>query len=123
SEDPGALLQEVLDYAEQTLLPQMRAVYPKAAIDVEESSTFSGLDIPEDHEVVLLAKALTGANSTTKVAFGTEAGLISDSGIPAVVCGPGDIDQAHKPDEFISLDQVAQCEYFMERLCERLAKE
>lgn len=123
SEDPQALLQEVVDYARKELLPAMQAVYPQAAVDFEEVSSFSGLDIPDDHEVVQLAKALTGANSTTKVAFGTEAGLISDAGIPAVVCGPGGIEQAHKPDEFIALDQVALCEAFMDRLCERLAKE
>ncbi|WP_366556103.1 acetylornithine deacetylase [Aquibaculum sediminis] len=123
SEDPHVLLQEVVDYARKELLPAMQAVYPQAAVDFEEISSFSGLDIPDDHEVVQLAKALTGANSTTKVAFGTEAGLISDAGIPAVVCGPGGIDQAHKPDEFIALDQVALCEAFMDRLCERLAKE
>lgn len=122
TEDPRGLLQEVVDYAHQELLPQMREVFPEAGIDFEETSTFSGLNIPEDHEVVQLAKALTGANSTTKVAFGTEAGLISEAGIPAVVCGPGDIEQAHKPDEFIALDQIAQCEAFMDRLCEKIAR-
>jgi len=122
-EDPQALLKEVVDHAREELLPQMQEVFPEAAIDFEEISAFSGLNIPDDHEIVQLAKALTGANSTTKVAFGTEAGLISDSGIPSVVCGPGDIAQAHKPDEFIALEQVAQCEAFMERLCERIAKD
>ncbi len=76
--------------------------------------------MPEDSEVVALAKALTGANDTTKVAFGTEAGLFQEHDIPTVVCGPGAIDQAHKPDEFVSLEQVARCEAFMSRLLERL---
>lgn len=123
SEDPHTLLQEAVDYAQQVLLPQMQAVFPEAAIEIEETSSFSALNVPDDHEVVQLAKALTGANSTTTVAFGTEAGLISDAGIPAVVCGPGNIDQAHKPDEFISLEQLALCEAFMDRLCERIAKD
>jgi acetylornithine deacetylase len=69
--------------------------------------------------VVQLAKSLTGANTTGKVSFGTEAGLFEAGGMPAVVCGPGGIEQAHKPDEFIALEQVAQCERFVLRLFER----
>ena len=73
-----------------------------------------------DAEVVQLVKALTGANSTGKVAFGTEAGLFQEmAGIPTVVCGPGSIEQAHKPDEFIALDQVAACEEFIRKLFAR----
>jgi acetylornithine deacetylase len=71
--------------------------------------------------VVTLVKQLTGANTTGKVAFGTEAGLYQDSGIPAVICGPGSIEQAHKPDEFVSLEQVALCERFMTRLLDRVS--
>jgi acetylornithine deacetylase len=55
------------------------------------------------------------------VAFGTEAGLFEASGIPTIVCGPGSIDQAHKPNEFIALDQIAQCEAFLDRILERVA--
>ncbi len=67
-----------------------------------------------------MVKALTGANRTGAVSFGTEAGLFQNAGIPTVVCGPGDIAQAHKPNEFIALDQVAECEAFMRRLMDRL---
>ena len=67
------------------------------------------------------AKALTGANTTGKVAFGTEAGLFDQGGIPTVVCGPGSIDQAHKPDEFVSIEQLALCERFMTRLLDRVS--
>lgn len=121
ADDPQALLAELTGYAREELLPRMRAVSPQAGIDFEEISAFAGLDTPEHHEAVVLAKALSGANATTKVAFGTEAGLIAESGIPAVVCGPGSIEQAHKPDEFVSLEQLALCEAFMERLSDRLA--
>ena len=72
------------------------------------------------HPGVAVAKALSGSNTTGKVAFGTEAGLFQQSGIPAVVCGPGSIEQAHKPDEFVSLEQLALCERFMGRLLERV---
>ena len=67
-----------------------------------------------------LAKALTGGNSTIKVAFGTEAGLFHETGIPAIICGPGSIDQAHKPDEWVTLEQLALCEAFMRRLMDRV---
>ena len=121
-DDPMALLGELQDYARDEVEPAMKAVDPAAGFSWEETSNHPGLDIPADADIVALAKALSGANDTGKVAFGTEAGLFSESGIPAVVCGPGSIEQAHKPDEFISLDQLALCERFMSRLLDRLAK-
>jgi len=121
ADDPEALLAEIQDHAHRVLEPAMQAVRPETGFSWEPLSGFPGLDTPADAEVVQLAKALTGANATAKVAFGTEAGLFQDSGIATVVCGPGSIEQAHKPDEFVSLDQVARCERFMERLADRLA--
>lgn len=121
ADDPQALLAEIQRYASEVLEPEMRAVQPDTGIAFEFLSAITGLDTPADHEVVQLAKALTGANATSKVAFGTEAGLFAENSIPAVVCGPGSIEQAHKPNEFVTLEQVALCEGFMERLAERLA--
>jgi acetylornithine deacetylase len=119
-DDPHALLDELQAYIRDRLLPEMHAVDPQTGFDFEPLSRIAGLSVDEDAEIVQLAKALTGANSTGKVAFGTEAGLFQEmAGIPTVVCGPGDIEQAHKPDEFIDLDQVAQCEVFIRRLFER----
>jgi acetylornithine deacetylase len=122
-EDPTVLLAEVEAYARDVLEPEMRAKRSNTGIRFEEMSTFAPLDTPGDHPVVALAKSLTGANATSKVAFGTEAGLFSESGIPAVVCGPGSIEQAHKPNEFVALEQVALCERFLDRLTERLTSE
>lgn len=119
NEDPQALLAELERHAAE-LEAEMQAKRPGTGIRFEELSTFAPLDTPADHPVVSLAKALTGANATGKVAFGTEAGLFSESGIPAVVCGPGSIEQAHKPNEFVALEQVALCERFLDRLTERL---
>ncbi|MGN5479707.1 M20/M25/M40 family metallo-hydrolase [Cupriavidus basilensis] len=64
--------------------------------------------------------ALTGDRETSKVAYGTEAGLFQRAGIPAVVCGPGDIEQAHKPDELVALDQLAACEAFLHKVVDSL---
>jgi acetylornithine deacetylase len=118
--DPDALLAELREFAETKLLPRMRAVAPEAGFDWEPISAFPGLDTPVDSAIVAFVKSLTGANSVGKVAFGTEGGLFHEAGIPTVICGPGSIVQAHKPDEFIELDQVAQCEAFMQRLIERV---
>ena len=70
----------------------------------------------KDDAVTRLAQELTGEKGTTLVAFGTEAGLFKNAGIPTVVCGPGSIQQAHQPDEFVSLEQLARCEAFMQGL-------
>ena len=68
-----------------------------------------------------LVMALAETNETHTVAFGTEAGFFQEIGIPAVICGPGDIAQAHRPDEFIALSQVAACEAFLHRLIDHIA--
>ncbi|MCG8361269.1 MAG: acetylornithine deacetylase [Kiloniellales bacterium] len=120
ADDPRALLEEVRHYAESELEPAMKAIAAETGFTWEEMSNFPELDTPEGAEVVTLAKALAGANDTTKVAFGTEAGLFQDSGIPVVVCGPGSIEQAHKPDEYVTLEQIALCERFMTRLLDRV---
>jgi acetylornithine deacetylase len=114
-DDPAVLLREIQDFA-AGLLPEMHAVSVRTGFHWVRLSHIPGFDTGEDAEVVQLAKSLTGANTTAKVSFGTEAGLFEQGGMPAVVCGPGSIEQAHKPDEYITLDQVAQCEKFLLRL-------
>ena len=118
--DPDALFAELRGFAEGTLEPAMQTVAPETGFAWEELSGFPGLDTPEDAEIVQLGKALSGANAVAKVAFGAEAGLYQEAGIPTIVCGPGSIDQAHKPDEFVALDQVALCEAFLRRLMDRV---
>ena len=114
------VVAEVKDVAERTLLPEMRAGAAASRIAFEELSGFPGLDTPDHAEVTELAKSLSGSNLTQKVSFGTEAGLYHEAGIPAVICGPGNISQAHKPNEYVALDQIARCEAFLRRLIERL---
>ena len=118
--DPEALMADVRSFAEDELLPGMQAVDPESGFSWEPLSSFPGLDTPVDSEVVEFVKSLTGANSVSKVAFGTEAGLFQETGIPTVICGPGNIAQAHKPDEWIELEQIALCEAFMGRLMDKL---
>jgi acetylornithine deacetylase len=86
-------------------------------IDLEVTNEYPALDTPADAPVVALAAALTGQQERIKVGFGSEGGLFSERlGIPTVVCGPGSIDQAHKPDEFIDRDQLERCDAMMDAL-------
>jgi len=121
SENPRDLIAEVKQFAESRLLPEMRAVFAGSGFDWQEMSSSAGLNTGLDEEVAQLVMQLTGSNSAGKVSFGTEGGLFQTAGIPTMVCGPGSIEQAHKPDEFIALDQIVQCEAFMGRLMDRLA--
>ena len=122
-DDPHALLGELQTHIEQHILPEMHAVDANSGFEFELMSQIAGLDVDENAEIVQLAKALTGANSTGKVAFGTEAGLFQQiAGIPTIVCGPGSIEQAHKPDEFIALEQIVLGESFVRKLFARCWK-
>lgn len=119
AEDVDALVEEVRRIAASELEPAMRRIAPEAGIGFDWISQFPGLDTDPEEPVVALAKRLAGRNRHGKVAYGTEAGLFSrDGGIPAVICGPGAIAQAHKPDEYIERGQLAQCETFLDRLVE-----
>ena len=121
---PGAsehkLFQEVKDYA-ATLLPEMQRIEPNAAIQLELLNTAPGMNMQESDEIVKLAAALSRNKPNGAVSYGTEGGLFQAAGIPTVICGPGDIEQAHRPNEFVSLAQLAQCEAFMLRLLENEA--
>jgi len=118
--DSEALVYEVVRFASTRVEPEMKSVRPETGIRFEELTSFPGLATGAEEEITQLVLALTGANATGKVSFGTEAGLYQRAGIPTVVCGPGSIEQAHKPDEFISLEQVRACEGFLRRLLDRV---
>lgn len=107
----------IVTWAKSEIEPQMRALDPDCGIDFEEILEYPALDMKADHPVVALAKQLSGRNSHGKVSFGTEASLfVSMAGIPTVVVGPGSIEQAHKPDEFVEIAELEKCAGFIERL-------
>jgi len=118
--DPDSLEREIRDYAERVILPEMQRTDPNTGISFETKAEIPGLDTAEDNQVTRLAQALSRNKSTSKVAYATEGGLFQRAGIPAIICGPGSIAQAHKPDEYVTLEQVALCESFMERLLEQM---
>ena len=121
--DGHELFEKVKRHAHEVLEPEMKAIDPSAGFKFEELSAIEGLDIDPGEEVVTLAKTLAGRNDHAKVAFGTEAGLFQqDAGIPTVVCGPGGIDQAHKPNEFVALEQIDKCHVFFDKLMDHVCK-
>ncbi len=114
--DPDRLYQEILDFARCQIEPEMKSLDPATGLAFEVMNDTAGFDLADDDPAVRFVTRLTGDNATGRVSFGTEAGWFNHAGIPTVVCGPGFIDQAHKPDEFISSEQLAQGEAFLRRL-------
>ena len=100
-----------------------RQTTPAADISLTVVNSYPGLETALDSEVVTLLQELTGVNATCKVAFGTEGGLFArDLGIPTIICGPGSMDQGHKPDEFVTAAQLALCDDMLASLTSRLQK-
>lgn len=113
--DAKRMQADVVAYA-GGLEPSMKKVAKDAGFQFETICEIPSFLGSASDPITLLAQRLAGEDRTTLVAFGTEAGLFKNAGIPTVVCGPGSIEQAHQPDEFVSLEQLARCELFMERL-------
>jgi acetylornithine deacetylase len=118
-DDPQAFFRDVQAYAER-FLPEMHAVDPATHIAFDHLSTLPGFDTQGDSDIAALGKDCNGTHECGKVSFGSEASLFHNAAVPAVLCGPGHIDQAHQPNEWVGLDQLARCEAFMERLADRL---
>ncbi len=113
-EDGIFLNQQIDKYANEVLLPEMRKVFPNSKITKEIIGEVTGFDRVDNSEACELVSSLTGDNSREVVSFGTEAGLFQEIGISTVVCGPGSIEQAHKVDEFIELNELKKCLKFLE---------
>ena len=113
--DAHLMQKEVLAYAARAE-PAMKYIAPEAGFSFETICEVPAFLGSASDAVTQLAQRLAGTERTTLVAFGTEAGLFKSAGIPTVVCGPGSINQAHQPDEFVTLAQLAQCEAFMRGL-------
>jgi acetylornithine deacetylase len=117
--DPNAAMRRAQTHAQQTILPKYRSRAPEANFETELHASYPGLILDENSPAIALAREISGANAVETVAYGTEAGLFQRAGIPAVVCGPGSIDQAHKADEFVALSELAACENFLRRVIAR----
>ncbi len=119
--DPRTVLDQLQHFADTELLPRMRAVHSGADIRFSELSAYPALATAPDSEVAQLLCMLSGSTDFGTVAFGSEAGLFTQAGIPTVVCGPGSMDQGHKPDEYVSVAQLDACDAMLARLARWLS--
>ena len=114
--NPDDLLEEIRKYAFTTLEPRMKHIDAKTGFDIKTAARVPAFDIPAQDPAVELVLSVTGANQAEKVSFATEAGIFQQHKIPTIVCGPGAIAQAHKPNEFVAIEQLQKCELFIDRL-------
>jgi acetylornithine deacetylase len=115
-ESPFDYLERYRAYARDVLEPRMRAIAPETGIAIELLSGIPGLRPEVEGEAERLARRLTGDNGSHVVSYGTEAGIFQDAGWSAIVCGPGDIAQAHQPDEYIEIAELEAGERLLRRL-------
>jgi acetylornithine deacetylase len=120
-EDPAKLSTRI-EGAASRILAEARKTFEGAEIVFMPTTNYPAMNTPPDSEVVNFMKSITGSNSIGKISFGTEGGLFQQRlGIPTVVCGPGNIAVAHKPDEYIEEAQLAACDVVLGRLLERVS--
>jgi acetylornithine deacetylase len=117
---PDAFFADVQAFAAR-FLPAMHAVDPATYIEFDALSTLPGFDTHDGSTITALGHSCNDTQSVGKVSFGTEASLFHGANVPTIICGPGHIAQAHQPNEWVALEQIARCEMFMRRLVEHVA--
>ena len=116
-DDPLEIIQRIKQYTEELLIKEMHNISSTTNIEINEKINYPGLNISESISPVKQIKELLGKSSHKKVVFGTEGGLFKrELNLPTIICGPGSIDQAHKPDEFISIQQIEKGGTFIDKL-------
>lgn len=118
--DAQGILAQITGHVQNVLLPKMRERCPEAEFLIEKIAASPAFEATEEAQATRTLRALTRDEQIRKVGYCTEAGLFQEVGIPSVICGPGDIEQAHRVDEFIELEQVSKCEDFLARFAESL---
>ena len=121
-QDASFVKRDLDDYIQAVLLPAMRTVSPCCGIVTQVIGEVEGLQVLGESEARDIVCALTGCDHAAVVPFGTEAGLFQSAGISSIICGPGSIAQAHKPDEYIAIDQLAACLEMLDKLRLKLAR-
>lgn len=122
ADKPDDLLARIFSAAEM-VTQKYQDTFAEVKIEVDQYNAYPGLDVAQDNAIVPYAQKLAQTNAVTKVPFGTEAGYFDGLGIPTVVCGPGSMEgQGHKPDEYITLEQLSACDAMMDRILADLRK-
>ncbi len=117
--DPGKIVETVKRRAASEILPKYVRRAKSAAFNTKLHAAYPGLVMDENSPAIVLAREITGANRIGAVSYGTEAGHFQQAGIPAVICGPGSIEQAHTPDEYCELSEYTACEAFLRKVIAR----
>ena len=117
---PPQILQPIHEFIQTDLLPRMQAEFSAAEIEITPIAQVPGLQAGENQEFADLVKQVVDCYSINKVAYATEAGLFQACNIPTIVCGPGSIEQAHRPDEFVSLVQLELCSQLLEAVIQKV---
>jgi acetylornithine deacetylase len=121
ADNPDKIMQQIRDAAKR-VSDRYRPSFAEAKIRLNRTNAYPGLEVNQGTPVVALARQLAGNQGITKVAFGTEAGVFTGLGIPTIVCGPGSMEaQGHKPDEYITQDQLAACDRMMDRIVKEIS--
>ncbi len=118
--DRHAEVARLRAFVAETIEPAMHEVDLGSGFSFEVVGDIPGMGLAEGHELTTLIKQVTGSNSVGKVSYGTEGGIYEQAGIPSIVCGPGSIQQAHQPDEWIAQAQLDACDAFIRKLANRL---
>lgn len=117
---PEAAIKAAIEALRRGVEARWRKDFPQARVTLETIFSYPGLGVAEDAPSALLLKTFVPGAAFTKVGYGTEAGHFAAAGIPALVCGPGSMDQGHKPDEFIDLSELAACDAMCDRMLAHL---
>lgn len=118
--DANEILRDIQRYCDTELLPPMQAIHEHCSIEISSVVNSPGLDETTNRNLAQAIMPLCNCLQPGRVSFGTEAGFMTQAGVPTVVCGPGSIHVAHQPDEYVDIDQLAQCANFLETLDARL---
>lgn len=118
--DANGVFNLIQSFIDADVLPAMRRLHPQTSVELTLVNDTPAFEIPVDSPLVQLVQKLTNSTKHSRVAYNTEAGLFQSYGIPTVICGPGNIEQAHRPDEYIEVDQIVQCDCFLTSLIEKL---
>jgi acetylornithine deacetylase len=123
NQDPAPILAAIKDFAAREIVPNLRARGSQGRVEWERTFSYPGLDIDASSQAARRICRIVGKDPGQKVSYGTEAGLFHNAGIPTVVCGPGSIEQAHQPDEYLATEQLLACDRFLRALIADLANE
>ncbi|EKD70492.1 MAG: acetylornithine deacetylase [uncultured bacterium] len=119
SVEPAELNKKIQHYLQTYLQPKMQQEYQQAKLELDHIAVAPSFSSQPDNEILSLARSLLSDQKIRKVAYATEAGLFQQTAIPTIVCGPGNIEQAHRANEYIELSQLKKCENFLRKITQQ----